>query len=74
MFLIVSSRHFILSALAISIGLSVVPVEDKPDSVEASSDTTGTAAEDFLGFRGFFVFFESEEPSLEPDESLSEIG
>ena len=30
-----------------------------------------TAAEDFLGFRIFFVFFESEDPSLEPDESLS---
>jgi len=26
-----------------------------------------------LGFRGFFVFFESEDPSLEPDESLSGV-
>jgi hypothetical protein len=38
-----------------------VPVDDKIDSFVASGDTTGTAAEDF----------ESEDPSLKLDESLS---
>ena len=41
--------------------------------MEASSDTPGTAAEDSSGFRNFFVFFESEDLSLEPDESLSGV-
>jgi hypothetical protein len=31
------------------------------------------SSDNFLGFRGFFVFFESEDPSLMPDESLSKV-
>ena len=72
MFLIVSSRYAILSALAISIGSSAVPVEDYPNSLETLSDTTGEAA-DIVGSWSSFIFTESEDPSLKLGELLSGV-
>ena len=48
------------------------PIEDRPDSLKTSSDSAD-AAVDFFDFWGLFVFFESGDLSLKPDDSLSGV-